>query len=384
MTADGPPQSIDDLDIAVAHWHIDSWGGAEYLVTKLAEAVGEQTVYTVGEPEPADSNPYGDVEFYDVTEDMPGTMPAVKKLVGRPAEYGLWEDVDWRRYGPPDVLITSGSTPRAVITPDTTLHCNYCHSPPRWFYDLYHDRKESTVGRLARPLVRYLRTRDNAVDDRVDQYLANSPVIARRLWKFYKRETEIVSPPVELDAYEDRGDDGFYFHLGRLDTEKGIEAVVDAFEGLGEEIVFAGGEGDAGVVERIRDAENMEYAGFVSEEEKYDLLGSCRAVVFNGRNEDFGIVPIEANASGKPCLARNDGYPGMFVRDSENGYLHDGSASSIRAAVERLEAEGIAGDLSSYVEQFSMVAFENRLRGTITDMYADFRKRFSVDTSEPE
>lgn len=371
--------AVDGLSIAVAHWHIDSWGGAEYLVTKLAEAVGESQVYTVGEPEPDSDNPYGDIKFYDVTADLPEWTTGLRKQLGRPAEYSLWEDVDWRTYGSPDVLITSGSTPRAVITPDTTLHCNYCHSPPRWFYDLYHDRKNSTLGQLARPVVRYLRTRDSAIDDRVDQYLANSPVIARRLWKFYKRDAEVVYPPVELGRYENRGDEGFYFHLGRLDVEKGIEAVVEAFEGLDRRIVFAGGEGDAGVADRIRAADNMEYAGFVSAEEKYDLLGRCRAVVFNGRNEDFGIVPIEANASGKPCLARNDGFPGLFVEPNENGLLHDGSAASIRAAVDRLEAEGVTADPASFVDRFSMAAFEDRLRANVVEMVYSFQERFHYD-----
>lgn len=370
---------IGDLEIALAHWHVHSWGGAEYLVTKLAEAVGVSTVYTVGKPEPNSENPYGTIEFYDVIEDLPEWTARLRSRFGRPAEYGIWEDVDWRRYDNPDVLITSGSTPRAVITPDTTLHFNYCHSPPRWFYDLYHDRKNSFFGRLARPAVRYLRTRDSAIDDRVDYYLANSPVIARRLWKFYKRDAEVVYPPVELGQYENQGDEGFYLHLGRLDVEKGVEAIVAAFEELDQQIVFAGGEGDSGVVNRIRAADNMEYAGFVSEDEKYDLLGRCRAVVFNGRNEDFGIVPVEANASGKPCLARDDGFPGLFVEAGQNGFLHDGSATSIRSAVAQLEQEGVSADPTTFVDRFLMSTFETQFSESITAAYRSFNSRFTVD-----
>jgi len=374
---------IDDLEDAIAHWHVDSWGGAEYLVTKLAEALDESTVYTIGRPEPSDPNPYGSVEFHDVIRDVRGGLTTgLKRRVGRPAEYALWEDVDWRTYGPPDVLVTSGSTTRAVITPDATLHVNYCHSPPRWFYDLYHDRKESTLGRLVRPVVRYLRTRDVAVDPRVDRYLANSPVIARRLWKYYKRDADVLYPPVSIDEYENDGDDECYLHLGRLDVEKGIEAVVSAFEDLDREAVFAGGEGDAGILGRIEDADNMEYVGFVSEERKRELLGTCRAVVFNGRNEDFGIVPIEANASGKACLARDEGFPGMFVEAGKNGYLHDGTAASIRQAIERLETAGLDRDPATMVERFSTTAFERQLRSFLTDAYETFDRRFAVDTPE--
>lgn len=371
--------TIDELDIKVAHWHIGSWGGAEYLVTKLAEAVGETTVYTVGEPEPKSDNPYGNIEFYDVTKDLSETSAGLRSRLGRPWEYGLWEDVDWRRYDSPDVLITSGATSRAVITPGSTLHMNYCHSPPRWFYDLYHDRKNSIVGRLARPVLRYLRMRDSAIDDRVDHYLANSPVIARRLWKYYKRDAEIVYPPVELERYKNCGDDCFYLHLGRLDTEKGIKAVVEAFERLDHQIIFAGGEGNAGIVDRIQASENMEYAGFVSEDQKFDLLSRCRAVIFNGRNEDFGIVPIEANASGKPCFARNEGFPGMFVEDSVNGYLHDGSAASIREAIDQFERDGLSSDPTTFVDEFSLMAFEESLSEIVTESYTNFHAMFTVD-----
>ncbi|WP_424019008.1 glycosyltransferase [Halorientalis pallida] len=375
--ADGPATpTLADLDVAVAHWGINAWGGAEYLVTHLAEALDCDRVYTLGEPDPDDPNPYGDVQFVDVTRDLsPAPLRRVQASVGRVFEYALWEDVDWRAYGDPDVLVTSGATTRAVITPDDTLHLNYCHSPPRWFYDLYHDRKESLVGQLARPLVRYLRMRDATVDPRVDGYFANSPVVARRIRKFYDRESEILYPPVDLSAYEDRGDEGFYLHLGRLDEEKGVPAVVEAFAGSDHRLVLAGGRGDVddAVMDRIRRADGIDYRGFVDEAEKYDLLAACRALVFNGRDEDFGIVPIEANASGKAVLTRDEGFPAIFVDDGENGYRHDGSARGILAAIERFERDGIAADLGEQVETFSTDAFVDQLESSVVRRFERFR-----------
>lgn len=360
--------ALTDLDVAVAHWHVRSWGGAEYLATWLAESLDVDQVYTLGGPEPADANPYGDVQFVDVTPSL--STPRLRRLQRRASrvfEYAQWEDVDWREFGNPDVLVTSGATTRAVITPDDTLHVNYCHSPPRWFYDLYHDRKGTLAGVLARPLVRYLRTRDATIDPRVDHYLVNSPIIERRLWKYYKRDAEVLYPPVDLEAYHDAGDDGFYLHLGRLDEEKGVPAVVDAFAGTEHLLVLAGGMGDVSdaVVDRIDRASNVDYRGFVSEDEKFDLLSRCRAVVFNGRNEDFGIVPIEANASGKAVLARNEGFPGLYVTDGENGYTHDGSANGIGACVERFEASGVNGSPAERAARFGRDRFESALRSTL-------------------
>lgn len=372
--ADTAVPSLSDFDVAVAHWHVNAWGGAEYLVTRLAEALDAECVYTLGAPDPDDPNPYGDVRFVDVTPalDYP-TVRRLQRYAGRVFEYAQWEDVDWRELGDPDVLVTSGATTRAVITPDDTLHVNYCHSPPRWFYDLYHDRKGSLAGAAARPLVRYLRTRDAALDARVDRYLVNSEIIERRLWKFYKREGRVLYPPVDLSRYRDDGDGGYYLHLGRLDVEKGVPAVVEAFAGREETLVLAGGRGDVpdDVVARIERADNLDYRGFVSEDEKYDLLARCTAVVFNGRNEDFGIVPIEANASGKPVLARDEGFPGVFVTEGENGVLHDGTPAGIRDALSRLDVASVPRET---VERFGLDAFEDGLRAAIREGYADLQR----------
>ncbi|MDV7348169.1 glycosyltransferase [Halorubrum distributum] len=369
------PVDFDDLDVAVAHWHVNAWGGAEYLVTKLAEAVDVDRVYTLGEPDPDDPNPYGSVTFEDVTPNLDySAVRGLQRRAGRLFEYSQWEDVDWREFGDPDVLVTSGATTRAVITPDDTLHVNYCHSPPRWFYDLYHDRKDSLFGALSRPMIRYLRTRDMAVDPRVDHYFVNSPIIERRLWKYYKRDSEVLYPPVELDRYYNDGDHGYFLHLGRLDEEKGVPEVVAAFEQLDERLVMAGGAGDVddAVLDRIERAENIEWRGFVDETEKFELLARCTAVVFNGHNEDFGIVPIEANASGKPVLARNDGFPGTFVKNGENGILHDGSKNDIKKTVKRIcETERMAISTET-TTAFSSEEFQSSIRDNLVEMMTNF------------
>jgi glycosyltransferase involved in cell wall biosynthesis len=379
MNASGDNETVafEDLDVAVAHWHVNTWGGAEYLATKLAEAVEVDRVYTLGEPDPGDTNPYSNVVFKDITSNL--DYSAVRRLqrrAGRVFEYAQWEDVDWREFGDPDVLITSGATTRGVITPDDTVHINYCHSPPRWYYDLYHDRKGSFLGAISRPLLRYLRTRDMAVDPRVDHYLVNSPIIERRLWKYYKRGSEVLYPPVEIDRYYNDGDHGFYLHLGRLDEEKGVPAVVGAFQELGEQLVMVGGSGDVNeaVMDLINQAENIEWRGFVDEDEKLELLARCSAVVFNGRNEDFGIVPIEANASGKPVLSRNEGFPGLFVHEM-NGYLHDGTADGIQKTINQVREENLIVDPDEHVSDFSFEVFLKRLQAAIVNWYTDFQRQ---------
>lgn len=360
--------NFDTLDIALAHWHIKTWGGAEYLMTKMAEALDINTIHTIGTPDPSGPNPYGDISFTDVTPSLDySRVRQFQQRFGRLFEYAQWEDVDWREFGDPDVLVSSGATTRAVISPDDTAHVNYCHSPPRWFYDLYHDRKSSLTGVLSRPLIRYLRLRDATLDSRVDYYFANSPIIKRRLWKYYKRESEVLYPPVDVDIYQNNGDNGYFLHLGRLDEEKGVPAIVEAFCGFNEQLVMAGGMGDIDdqVRQQIDHARNIDYCGFVSEEEKRNLLANCTALVFNGRNEDFGIVPIEANASGKPVLAPDEGFPGLFVQEGQNGHLHDGRADDIRNLIDQTNITGIQRDLS----QFSLSSFDEQMRDSIRSAF---------------
>jgi glycosyltransferase involved in cell wall biosynthesis len=405
------PETATDpsnLDVAVAHWRVRGVGGAVRVAAAIAETFDCDRVFTVDPP--GETLGGSDVAFHDVLEDLRLTpLQRAKARVDRVFEYDIWEDVDWRAYGDFDVLITSGSTTRSVITPDDTLHINYCHSPPRWFYDLYHDRKRSWKGLLFRPLLRHLRTRDAAVDRRVDHYLANSPVIARRLWKYYDRDSDVLYPPVPLDRYRtdgegnvtttdnpaatdaqgpagnsadtdtELGEGEYYLHLGRLDAEKGVESVVEAFAKTDRRLVLAGPEGDvSGVVQRrVAELSGVEYRGYVSEAEKRDLLADCRAVVFNGHNEDFGIVPVEANASDKACLVNGTGFPAMHVDEGENGYTHDGTPAGIREAVARLERDGLAdGDARAAVEGFSRETFEERLRSLVAGYHAEFRRRF--------
>lgn len=378
VSGDDEITAFEDLDVTVAHWHVNTWGGAEYLITKLTESIGVDQVYTLGEPDPDDPNPYGNVTFEDATPHLDySAVRRFQRRAGRVFEYAQWEDMDWREFGNPDVLITSGATTRSVITPDDTLHVNYCHSPPRWYYDLYHDRKRSFFGVVSRPLLRYLRTRDMAVDPRVDCYLVNSPIIERRLWKYYKRDSEVLYPPVELDRYYNDGDHGFYLHLGRLDKEKGVPAVVRAFEQLSERLVMAGRSGDIdeSVLKRIERAENIEWRGFVDEDKKLELLARCSAVVFNGRNEDFGIVPIEANASGKPVVSRDDGFPGVFINERDNGVLHDGTEDGIKQAVDRIRETELSMSPEQYVTPFTFETFSERIRGILETSYTNLYER---------
>ncbi len=370
------------MRVAIAHWSVRSWGGAEYLITKVAECLGVKRIYTLRKF-PDSDNPFGNVEFVELYGDLSPLNRIMLKAMGRAWEYFIWESMNLREYEDFEILLTSGSTARAIITPEDIVHVNYCHSPPRWLYDLYHERiKRAKLRFLYNIILSRLRVLDVAVDRRVDYYLVNSPIIKRRLWKYLKRDSKILYPPIELRRYKFKEFGDFYLYLGRLDYEKGVVEIVKAFKELGEKLILAGGKGTAysEVIKLIENSKNIEYVGFVSEDEKLKLLSECKAVVFNAINEDFGIVPIEANASGKPCICVKSGFPGLFIKDGVNGILHDGSVEGIEKAVERFESMDFNPDkIRSFAEKFDVSVFERRLKGYLQEFYEDFNSKLEED-----
>jgi hypothetical protein len=180
---------------------------------------------------------------------------------------------------------------------------------------------------------------------------------------------------------------------------------------MNHQLALAGGRGDASeaVVPTIRTSPNIDYHGFVKEEIKRELLGTCRSVIFNGRNEDFELVPIKANAGGKACLVRGEKFPALLIKDGENGLIHHGSREGIQGTIKCFEADGVntAGQkhvnfgalldrtslkethsrrtvLAKYsvrqyehdptrsVDQYRTDAFTEPLRTVITDHYREF------------
>lgn len=350
------------MDARVAHWTPGSWGGGEYVATKLAETVGEDCVYSLGTPD--GPNPWNDVEFCDITEEL--DMLPIRRLqqrAGRIFEYSMWEDIDWTDLGDPDLVLTSGATTRAILPSPNTRQINYCHSPPRWFYDLYHDRKGTLTGQFSRPLIRHLRHRDASINRRVDEYIANSPNIQKRISRYWNRDSEVIYPPVP--QYDGGPSEGYWLWMGRLDQEKGVREVVDVFRSTDDaHLVMIGPPGDTseGTMDAIKESPDIDYEGFVSEDKKEELLNHCRGLVCNPRAEDFGLVPIEGLSAGKPVLTRDEGFPAQVVEHRKTGLLHNGTRGGIAHAI--LQADKTEFETQN-MDKFSPESFSNSIKEII-------------------
>ena len=300
------------MKVAVFHWSFDEIGGGEILAYYLAKALNTK-VYSIVK----DKN-LNTLGFIDITPNLPLIAKILRKF--RTFDYLTWSNVDIRDFGDFDIVITSGPTARALITPEDVMHVHYNHSPVRWLYDLWHYRRKSK-GWIKRNFIlplasEFFRIWDATVDKRVDYYFSNSPITKRRLWKYLKRDSVVLYPPIEFKKYKSKPPEDFYLFIGRLCYEKRPEEAIRGCIKAGKRLVVIGtGYLEKELRKKYGNNPLIDIRGYVSEDEKIDLLSRCRAVIYPSVVVDFGIVPIEAFASGKPVICSNDAFPPLIVNE---------------------------------------------------------------------
>lgn len=364
------------MKIGVFHWAYDFFGGGEKVAVDIAKCLGLKKVYTLFSDTEKDG-----IKVEDISYLLPRWARTLGKITKRKRilEYWVWEMIDVTELENFDIIITSGVTPKAIITPEHIMHINFCHSVPRWLWDLFHYRwehtKRSMVIFIFAELFRWM---DVVADSRVDYYFVNSELIKRRLWKYLKRDSVILYPAIETKKYRFEGFGDFILHMGRFDVEKQIMPVIKACEKAGVKLVLTGNAGNDKqtfkYVQRHNGNGIIDYRGFVSEEEKLELLANCKAVIYNPLNEDFGIIPSEALCSGKPVIVNNTGYPPLLIEQTsfmansgnleiyKGGIVTRGDENSITRALEVLERYDWNSEfMIDFAKRFDMKIFKTRL-----------------------
>ena len=239
---------------------------------------------------------------------------------------------------------------------------------------------------------------DVVADSRVDYYFVNSGLIKRRLWKYLKRDSAILYPSIETEKYGFKEYGDFVLHMGRFDVEKQIMPVVKACEKAGVKLVLTGSAGnDAKTYEYVQKHSGngiIEFRGFVSEEEKLELLATCKVVIYNPINEDFGIIPTEALASGKPVIVNHTGYPPLLIRRTgyienngilriyKGGIITRGDENTIATALKLLDRyEWDSEFMMEFAKNFDMKVFENSLKLQLKIWRKEFDSMLGVKTS---
>jgi glycosyltransferase involved in cell wall biosynthesis len=205
------------------------------------------------------------------------------------------------------VLSTSSAVAKGAIPGKNAIHICCCLSPMRYLWDQYEEyfgkRRAGIVTRTAMAaLTPYLRKWDVRSCTRVHHFIAISKNVEERIRRIYNRASDIIYPPVSTDLFNvSEKNDGYYLIVSALVPYKRVDLAIEAFNRFGEKLLIAGTGPEKEKLEKIA-GQNIEFLGWQSDENLAKLYTSCRALIFPG-TEDFGIVPLEAMASGKPVVA---------------------------------------------------------------------------------
>jgi glycosyltransferase involved in cell wall biosynthesis len=361
------------MRVAIIHYWLVGMRGGEKVVEALCAMYPQADIFThVYVPEKVSDR----IRQHRVTGTFINRLPRAARgyKTYLPLMPLALEQLDLSGY---DLVISSESGPaKGVIAPADAIHVCYCHSPMRYIWNMYHDYRNS-AGRLTRlmmpPLSHYLRMWDVTSASRVDSFVANSATVAKRIHRSYGADATVIHPPVDTASFNvapssEIGD--FYLMAGELVSYKRPDLAVRAFNELGLKlIVIGGGE----MLEDIRRIAGPTVT--VMGSQPFEILkrhyARCQALIFPGE-EDFGMVPVEAMASGRPVIAFERGGATETVVAGETGvFFAEQTVEAISAAVRSLQTIRIdPARIASHAAQFGQEQFFKKMQSHIDALFA--------------
>jgi glycosyltransferase involved in cell wall biosynthesis len=354
---------------AIIHEYLNQYGGAERVLQVFCAMLPHAPVYTTLYDRTLTGGVFdGRVIRTSFLQHLPFALR--KHHLYSPLMPLAIEQFDTRAFD--TVLSVSASFAKGVITVPSTRHICYCLTPPRFLWD----DSQRFVERFQYPfLIRsiaplglsYLRVWDRQAAERVDQWVAISDCVRRRIGKYYGKESIVVHPPVNVAKFTVSREPGAYWLMvGRLVAYKNFDLAVRAFNRLGWPLKIVG----TGVEERRLRAlakPNIEFVGAVTDERLAQLYAGARAVLFP-QEEDFGIVPLEAMASGRPVVAYRGGGALETIIDRITGvFFEEQSEEELMAAVDRASRMKWLPDLCrGQAERFDIPVFIKKMQNILS------------------
>lgn len=368
------------MKICLVHDWLTSYGGAELVLKTMLEIWPDAPIYTLV------YDPEGPCREIIQSTQVHGSFINKYRRAKRnhrsylPVMPLAIEQFDLSDY---DVVLSSShAVAKGVITGPDQLHISYVHTPIRYAWDLqpqYLADAGLTRGLkswLARALLHYVRIWDERTVPGVDHYIANSKFVAQRIWKFYKRNATVIHPPVEIDRFTPQSEKkDFYLTVSRLVPYKKIGLIVEAFRQMPNKKLVVIGDGPEMKAIRERQTSNIELLGFVDNETTANTIQDAKALIF-AAEEDFGIVPVEAQACGTPVIAYGKGGALETVIEGETGYFFaEQTPKSIVEAVKAFETQPPLDPekIRQNAERFEKERFKTVLKTFVDARYSEFR-----------
>lgn len=327
------------FNIALAHDFLTRLGGAERVLKTLSDLFPKVPIYTL---------------LYDETK-VGAVFPKERVIASRLQKWPLLlrrkhryllplmprvvEEWDFSKF---DLVISSNSAfTHGILTPPATRHICYFHSPMRYAWDWTHEYiKEQGIGVIRKiaiaHLLKKIRMWDQAVVDRVDTSIANSINVQRRIKKYYRRDSTVIYPPVDISRFKlSKSHENFFLIISTLTPYKRIDLAIQLFNKIRKRLVIIGDGPQREYLQNIS-GNTIDFLGFKDDAAVTEYLRNCRALIFPGE-EDFGITPIEAMACGKPVLAYCKGGVRESILNGVTGeFFMEETVSSMETGLARL------------------------------------------------
>ncbi len=361
------------MKVAIIHYWLVGMRGGEKVIEALCEMYPEADIFThVYQPDAVSET----IRRHKIIPTFINALPRAATMYKNylPLMPMALEQLDLRGY---DLIISSESGPaKGIIPPADALHICYCHTPMRYIWNMYHDYRDN-AGRLARlmmpPLSHYLRMWDVTSAARVDSFVANSTTVARRIHRYYGASSVVIHPPVDTAAFSVVAPSElaeYYLMAGELVSYKRPDLAIRAFNEMQLQLVVIGG---GEMLDEIRRLAGPTVTVLGSQ--PFDVLkqhyARCRALIFPGE-EDFGMVPVEAMASGRPVVAFGRGGATETIAPGVSGvFFAEQSVESICAAIRALTVLEIDPQkIAAHAAQFGREQFFQKMRAHIDELLA--------------
>jgi len=357
------------VKVALVHDYLKEYGGAERVLMALHEMFPEAPIYTIfstpGSP--------AAIEFRTarIVQSWFSWIPFCEKLIS-PLRFLIpliWSSTNLDGY---DLIISSASW---AITKGFSNGKNkeicYCHTPPRFLYGYETSRnwKKHWYIRVYATIVNhFLRMYDFKRAQKVTQFMANSLETQKRIEKFYRRDSFVINPPVDVEKIKrykgDEGNKGKYFITGgRLEAAKKFDLIIQACNTFKAPLKIFGRGSQEEYLKKIA-GDTVEFLGPIPDEEKFRLIGSAKAFIVAGQDEDFGITPVEAMAAGTPVVAfKSGGYLESVVPDKTGIFFDEYTSLSLSRAMQKVgKMKFEKKELQKQAERFSKEKFVERMK----------------------
>ena len=377
------------MRIAIVHDDLTQRGGAERVVESMHQIWPDAPIFT----SVYDSKgTFASFAQMDVRTSFMQNLPFASNAKYNKLFLSLYpiafETLDLRNY---DVVISHGTRfAHGVLTSPETCHIHYCHTPARFAWR-YHEYVEeggfNKIYKIFLPfIIHRLRQWDQSAAQRVDVFFSNSYNIARRVAKYYRKESDILYPPIETERFfiVEKPSSNYLLIVSRLLPYKRIDLAVEACNRLNIPLKIVGTGPDMTRLKGMAKS-NVTLLGRVPDGNVEQLFAHCRGFIFPGE-EDFGIAPLEAMAAGRPVIAYRAGGAMETVIEGQTGvFFNEATAQSLMDAIQRLDSLTFQpAELRAHAETFGTVAFQNRFKMLVEHHFADHRQRFEAQVSKKQ